>query len=245
MTFLELCKRTIEKCGISGSIATVTGQTGESLRVVNWVDEAWRDIQGSQSNWDWMREDFSFQSVASTQSYTPTAAGATDFGKWHKDTLRIYLTSTGVSDDSFLCEWDYRTFRDLYMFGVQQTGKPVVFAEKPGTHALLLGSIPDAVYTVYGEYQLAATAMTADADIPSMDEQFHMAIVHLARMKYAAYEAAGANLSINLTGAMWINFAAAYSDYHVTGLNPAGNACLADLAFVASRFRIVQRRRPA
>ena len=58
------------------------------------------------------------------------------------------------------------------------------------------------------------------------------------------YEAAGANLTINLTGAMWINFAAAYSDYHVTGLNPAGNACLADLAFVASRFRIVQRRRP-
>ncbi len=59
------------------------------------------------------------------------------------------------------------------------------------------------------------------------------------------YERAGANLTINLTGAMWINFATAYSDYHVTGLNPAGNACLADLAFVASRFRIVQRRRPA
>lgn len=58
------------------------------------------------------------------------------------------------------------------------------------------------------------------------------------------YEQAGANLTINLTGAMWINFAAAYSDYHVSGLNPAGNACLADLAFVASRFRIVQRRRP-
>lgn len=59
------------------------------------------------------------------------------------------------------------------------------------------------------------------------------------------YARAGANLTINLTGAMWINFAAAYSDYHVTGLNPAGNACLADLAFVASRFRIVQHRRPA
>lgn len=59
-----------------------------------------------------------------------------------------------------------------------------------------------------------------------------------------AYAEAGANLTINLTGAMWINFAAAYSDYHVTGLNPAGNACLADLAFVSSRFRIVQRRRP-
>ena len=60
-----------------------------------------------------------------------------------------------------------------------------------------------------------------------------------------AYADSGMNLSINLHGAMWANFAAAYSDYHVTGLNPAGNACLADLAFVASRFRIVQHRRPA
>lgn len=54
-----------------------------------------------------------------------------------------------------------------------------------------------------------------------------------------AYHAAGASVACNLTG-MPINFAAAYSDFHVTGLNPAGNACLADLAFVAQRFRIVQ-----
>lgn len=54
-----------------------------------------------------------------------------------------------------------------------------------------------------------------------------------------AYHNAGASVACNLTG-MPINFAAAYSDYHVTGLNPAGNACLADLAFVSSRFRIVQ-----
>ncbi len=59
-----------------------------------------------------------------------------------------------------------------------------------------------------------------------------------------AYHDAGASLSINLTG-MPINFAAAYSDYHVSGLNPAGNACLADLAFVTNRFRIVQTRFPA
>ena len=57
-----------------------------------------------------------------------------------------------------------------------------------------------------------------------------------------AYHEAGASVACNLTG-MPINFAAAYSDYHVTGLNPAGNACLADLAFVANRFRIVQSKR--
>ena len=55
---------------------------------------------------------------------------------------------------------------------------------------------------------------------------------------------AGAQLTINLTGPMPLNFAAAYSDYHVTGLNPAGNASLTDAAFVASRFRIAQSRQP-
>ena len=59
-----------------------------------------------------------------------------------------------------------------------------------------------------------------------------------------AFARAGSQLTVNLTGPMPLNFAAAYSDYHVTGLNPAGNASLTDAAFVASRFRIAQVRRP-
>jgi acyl-CoA reductase-like NAD-dependent aldehyde dehydrogenase len=49
-------------------------------------------------------------------------------------------------------------------------------------------------------------------------------------------------LSINLTGAVFVNQSAAYSDYHGTGGNPAANASYADSAFVANRFRVVQRR---
>jgi phenylacetic acid degradation protein paaN len=65
----------------------------------------------------------------------------------------------------------------------------------------------------------------------------------LARAEEAFAEA-GAALTENLTGAMPLNFAAAYSDLHVSGLNPAGNASLADWSFVAGRFRIAQARRP-
>lgn len=60
----------------------------------------------------------------------------------------------------------------------------------------------------------------------------------------SAYAVAGAQLTCNLTGAMPLNFAASYSDYHVTGLNPAGNATLTDASFVAARFRIAQSRHP-
>lgn len=59
-----------------------------------------------------------------------------------------------------------------------------------------------------------------------------------------AFTSAGACLSMNLTGGIHVNQSAAFSDYHVTGANPAGNACLTDSAFVANRFRIAMVRRP-
>ena len=60
----------------------------------------------------------------------------------------------------------------------------------------------------------------------------------------AAFGAAGVNLSINLTGNIFVNQSAAFSDFHVTGANPAGNASLTDTAFVANRFHRVMWRRP-
>lgn len=59
----------------------------------------------------------------------------------------------------------------------------------------------------------------------------------------AVAEEAGVALSINLTGGVFVNQSAAFSDYHGTGANPAANAALTDAAFVASRFRVVQHRR--
>ena len=58
----------------------------------------------------------------------------------------------------------------------------------------------------------------------------------------AAAEDAGVALSINLTGGVFVNQSAAFSDFHGTGANPAANAALTDAAFVANRFRVVQHR---
>jgi phenylacetic acid degradation protein paaN len=55
---------------------------------------------------------------------------------------------------------------------------------------------------------------------------------------------AGVSLTFNLTGALFVNQSAAFSDFHVTGANPAGNASLTDPAFVANRFRVVGVRTP-
>ena len=113
-----------------------------------------------------------------------------------------------------------------------------LYGEEQFGPVLFLVPCDDADAGVAEATSLAAKRGTISCYLYSTDAAF------IARST-EAYEIVGANLSINLHGAMWINFAAAYSDYHVTGLNPAGNACLTDLAFVASRFRIVQRRMPS
>lgn len=64
----------------------------------------------------------------------------------------------------------------------------------------------------------------------------------IAEMRSAALDG-GVALSENLTGQVFVNQSAAFSDFHGTGANPAANATYTDGAYVASRFRIVQSRR--
>ncbi|AGL18255.1 phenylacetic acid degradation protein PaaN [Actinoplanes sp. N902-109] len=62
----------------------------------------------------------------------------------------------------------------------------------------------------------------------------------------AAREAAldaGVHLSENLTGGVFVNQTAAFSDLHGTGANPAATASLSDAAFVTGRFYTLQSRR--
>ncbi|MFD4257235.1 phenylacetic acid degradation protein PaaN [Streptomyces sp. NPDC058534] len=54
-----------------------------------------------------------------------------------------------------------------------------------------------------------------------------------------------AQLSLNLTGGVYVNQTAAFSDFHGSGGNPAANAALCDGAFVANRFRVIEIRQPA
>lgn len=191
MNLLELCQETAKKCSITGTLVDVATATGELSLLVGWVNEAWYDIQLSKRDWDWMQEDFSFNTVAATQEYSVTTIGLTNFSRWLAGTLRIRLTSLTLQDEQFIVPWDFNVFRDVYMYGIRNQGRPTVFAIRPKGNGLLFGLTPDDVYTVTGQYQRKSAKMTvANASTPDMPEEYHMAIVHKARMKYAAFESA-------------------------------------------------------
>ena len=91
------------------------------------------------------------------------------------------------------------------------------------------GSLRIFTETVAKKGALTASAYSTSADVLDAVEE--------------AALLAGVHLSCNLTGGVFVNQSAAFSDFHASGANPAANASLTDSAYVASRFRVVQSRR--
>jgi hypothetical protein len=197
MTWLELVQKLREKCtGSSVGTSSVANQSGESLFFVNLLVEAWLELQLRSEDWKWMREEFSFQTAVGKRFYLATAAvgetGVDDLARWHRDTLRIYKTATGRSDEQYLPFWDYERWRDIFDFGEQATrqGRPQIHSQRARDKALLLAEVPDDIYTVTGEYQRVPSAIGGDNDSPDMPSQFHMLLVYMGMKSYATQEAA-------------------------------------------------------
>jgi phenylacetic acid degradation protein paaN len=132
--------------------------------------------------------------------------------------------------------------------GAARTATPLILAVEAKEEAAYLeerfGPISFIVATEDAKSAVAIAAKTAKekgaitAALYSTDDAFIDASA-------PAYAQAGVALSVNLTGGIYVNQSAAFSDYHVSGSNPAGNACLTDAAFVANRFSVLCVRRPA
>ena len=193
MNYLQLCQTARELAGIPGNgPSTVVGQTGELRRLCNWVAQAWTEIQLKHDDWEWLRTDLSFDTTASKATYDPVAdLSLTRFGHWKECTFTIYPKATGKSAEVDLDHWQYNDFKSDYLFGAKASaeGQPNAVAVAPDK-SLILGLVPDGIYTVECEYYKSPQTLSADADIPEMPSRFHMAIVHKTLMKYGMFEVA-------------------------------------------------------
>jgi hypothetical protein len=189
-TRLQLCQRLRQEAGISGTgPATTIGQPGEMGRVVDWIDTAYEEIQDKHPDWEFLRNDFTFQTIASTSEYLPSAVALPEHASWKQDSFRAYLTSTGTNDEMWLNYYPWDTFRDAFMFGSNRStpGKPTEFSVRPNK-AVVLWPVPALIYTIGGEYYKRPQVMSANADEPLFPREFHMAIVWKALMYYGTYE---------------------------------------------------------
>lgn len=196
MNYLQLGQELHREARYAG-IAPVTlqGQTGQNGDIAYWVKRAWNDIQlMNDGHWKWLWRKFTFNTVAATDSYAYTDANDVAlsavidrFNSWNitnwRNPPKIYLTANGVGGEQWLTYVPWAEFQQIYKIGTQNDGMPVHIAIDPQDN-IVLGPIPDDIYTVSGDYWRGPQVLSADADIPECPTQYHEAITYRALVKY-------------------------------------------------------------
>ena len=206
-TFLKICQNVSRECGVAGGAdasptpTAVTGQTGELNRIVNWVADAYTEIQNSR-NWRWLRKDFEVDTVAGTATYAfgivtdvDDAAVISRFREWRladrRNPPKIFLKSTGVGGQVFLSWTVWDNFEYLYLTGSlqDQTSQPVHITVNPKDE-IQLGIVPNDIYTLRGAYFKSPQILAANGDVPEMPTQYHNLIMYQAMEYYGLFESA-------------------------------------------------------
>lgn len=198
-TFLSLCQDVRRECSIAGTgPTTVLNQAGELLDVVNWVINAYIELQNEEADWKWLRSAFSIQTQANVDTYGYGDTGVTDFytgqpiarfARWWDEEFQIYRTSDGIGGRHPIAFVPWWIFRQVWYIGNINASYPSEGTIDPADK-LRLGAKPDGIYTFTGEYQKSPQVLASDTEVPEMPPQFHQIIVARAMQKYAFKHAA-------------------------------------------------------
>jgi hypothetical protein len=174
---------------------TAAEQIHRLQQIVEFVKEAYIDIQAAHLMWRWLRSYFTGQTVIGENHYLGTdftdehdGGAITRFSQWDfkRDMsdagLSIFLTSTGNTEEGPLRWLDWDRFYQTQLRGPQTPGKPQFYSISNDDH-LMISPPPDAVYTLRGGYRKSPQMLALDADVPEMPSEFHT-IIKDAALQY-------------------------------------------------------------
>lgn len=207
MNYLQLAQKLAQNLSIpGGGPASVLNQVGTYKQLVDWVTDAWVDIQtGNDGQWKFLRREFTLNTVAGTDAYDYGAAVDVGtglpidrFNQWAVNDIdlppRLYLAAAGRGSEQYLSWTEWDSFRALYLIGLHNDRRPGHITLDPQDR-LRLGPTPDAEYVVTSDYWRGPQVLVADADEPEVLPQFHDLIVYRAMVKYAYESVAPEQLS--------------------------------------------------
>lgn len=193
MNNLQLTQKLKDEAEIAGSaLTTVQNLTGELALLAQWIIEEHRTILNMHGGeWNFLRDDFTFNTVSGTRSYTPTVAGQTDFKRWILENQHgfwtSYLTVTGVTDEQEMVYLPWDHYRRSYNFGSTRndTGRPQVYSIRPKDQAVFFWPTPNDIYTISGEKFRSGQDLSDDEDTPEFPVDYHLLIVFRALMRFS------------------------------------------------------------
>jgi len=186
-TFLQICQKVRQECGVAGDgPSSVTGQVGVLKKIVDRTARAWVDIQASRPYWKFLRNQQPFATIIGKQSYSVVNdLGVTTLDKF--DRTNTYLYETSTADEKSLKWMPYDKFRATYR--TFPPGRPTVITEGPN-RTLMFDRTPDKIYTFTLDYWMTPELLSQNTDVPGIPEQFHDVIVWKSVMMFAGNETA-------------------------------------------------------
>lgn len=191
MNFLQICQRVFSEGGISGEINSTINQTGEALRVVNWVQSAYQEILNDQGIvWNFLRKSAVVELTGGKGDYTFDELNLANAVQWDTRQMRIAFNAD-LSDETFVNHMRFPQFRDYWLFSSRRTvtSRPLNVAVDPDTH-LRIAPIPDRAYWLVMQYQINPEGLIDDTDEPVFPVRYHLAVMWRALRHYGAFEAA-------------------------------------------------------
>ena len=191
MNFLQLCQRVYQEGGISGDITSVQNQTGEALRVVNWVTAAYQEIMNDQGMvWNFLHPTAVVKLEVGKGEYTFDELNLAQGVQWDTRSMRVAINDN-LADETFLLHMGFPAFRDYWLFSSRRTvqSRPLNASVDFSTH-LRIAPLPDQPYNLVLEYQIMPEPLIDNGDVPLLPDRFQMAIVWKALRHYGMFEAA-------------------------------------------------------
>lgn len=211
MNYLALVRRLAQEMNaelygnISGVAVTPPGSYGSSTehirRLVDWIAQAWLEIQNDQPEWLFMQGNVSIPLTLGQSEYDVSALANTEIGSTAFDEIipytagvesrYIWAVDTNQSpNQKFKC---YYIPHELFMGELDRftapVGNPSAYTVKPDGTLVLRESPPAANWTLNFQYRKLPQTLAVDADTPTgLPDKFHMLIVYWAMVEHAEFD---------------------------------------------------------
>ena len=188
MTFLELCKKVRQSCGVQGSgPGSVVDQVGILKQIVDWTADADMDVQSAHPDWNFLWDSYSVTTTTALGFTSDTTLGSAalsvpdDLGIWDRESFGIARgTATGRSINLI----SYEEWRSN--FSLKSNAEPYSLCIAPNGKLFLSAPANDS-YSITADYWKTPTRLAANSDEPVYPARFQQIIVAKAKMYYFEY----------------------------------------------------------
>ncbi len=184
---------------LEGGVPTVTtGQTGQALQLVNWIDRAWEHIQNRHRFWRWAMKWAQPTIPVNTFKVDLSSSLITDFRNWvptyyqadkshpyvllqPSDQVNNPIRARYRPQGTMLLEYHVLGFAVAGDTGVTiRPGRPAEFTFLDDEKTIVFPVKLEVAMDLLIRYQKTPQALTGDTTTPDMPARHHMAIVYKA-----------------------------------------------------------------